>query len=130
MGLSFVRTAPSRWIFEGGRGTVEGRDQARTRASSLARILGQGISTMVRPWTARLWNVCWKREVKEELQKVAPREVMSRGLYSQWSSACTWMWQESDAAALASKDRYVIGCDIVPLAIQSANQRWRRRCAL
>ena len=28
-----------------------------------------------------------------------------------------------DATALASKDRYVIGCDIVPLAIQSANQR-------
>jgi hypothetical protein len=28
-----------------------------------------------------------------------------------------------DATALASEDRYVIGCDIVPLAIQSANQR-------
>ena len=28
-----------------------------------------------------------------------------------------------DATALATEDRYVIGCDIVPLAIQSANQR-------
>ena len=129
MGLSFVKTAPrARWISE--------EEEARLRAE------------IRQEREHPRWHAYWDKEFPPWFDLGLPHPALESLLEegdgggasrssSPGSSAkraksttipngralvpgCS---RGFDATALASKDRYVIGCDIVPLAIQSANQR-------